>query len=255
MEKNPIYFRRSIERTNIARGMLLGYALGICSYPRLILEVFIRKNMGQRYFRKSSFFSVTIWLALLPFLPSMIGFHHDTFLGVMVKNLPYYLFILAFVYFGFKRAAETKTQPSVYDFKKFTKYSGDINPRFLEFKGPDGKPNIRGIEIYLEPLPFFIAGLLVLFIVPMLGLVLVISAIIYSLSYMAAYRIGDEYILDKIDAMIRSEEIQGIFLDDRTPNQARGVEFRGRKPSGTPKRWRLWQNIKKDFDDDASDAK
>ena len=49
MTKN-LYYRTVFMRVNSIKEIILGFFLAIASYPRMLLEVFTRKNMGERYF-------------------------------------------------------------------------------------------------------------------------------------------------------------------------------------------------------------
>src|SRR5258706_15873154 len=67
MTKN-LYFRAVVRRENIFKNFCYAIFLAFASYPRLLLEVFIRKNFGERYFRLSSVVTLTAILSVLPWL-------------------------------------------------------------------------------------------------------------------------------------------------------------------------------------------
>ncbi|CAG5011145.1 hypothetical protein DYBT9275_04891 [Dyadobacter sp. CECT 9275] len=52
--KTNLYYRAVFRRQSMLNEFVMDFFLYFCSYPRLMLEVFVRKNFGERYF---SFFS------------------------------------------------------------------------------------------------------------------------------------------------------------------------------------------------------
>ena len=56
---------------------------------------------------------------------------------------------------------------------------------------------------------------------------------------MAAYTIGDHFIMDKIDEMICNEEMVNSFVEGRDSSETRGFSTYGRKPTDPETRRRL----------------
>ena len=73
MKKN-LYFRSVFRRKNVIKEAILDLFLSTCSVPRLLLEVFIRTNMGERYFSFSTAIIATTVLAILP-IGASVGFY------------------------------------------------------------------------------------------------------------------------------------------------------------------------------------
>src|SRR5580698_10190152 len=67
MKKN-LYYRDTLRRENMLKVFILSLFSLFASYPRLLLEVFIRKNFGARYFKLSSALTVAFLLAFVPYL-------------------------------------------------------------------------------------------------------------------------------------------------------------------------------------------
>ncbi len=261
MQKN-LYFRTVFKRENVFLKVLFNTFLSLCSWPRLLLEVFLRKNFGERYFTLVSAITVAVILIFIPLgadqLFSMFnpyGRHGGQESNFWTKYATWYVFLAAFLYFSFMRSEEIKRNPSVYDFGRFSLCAGDINPVFYKLNFW-GKATSRKIEIFYEPALFFIAGIILMFIGQKLGLLLIISSIFYSLSYAGAYKNGDNFVLDKIDEMIISEETEKAFVYDEEINNTRGVKFRIRKPNGEDLRRRVAETfIEEDDNDEIADVK
>lgn len=253
MKKN-LYFRHTYRRENILFNLVLGLFRMIASYPRLLLEVFIRKNFGQRYFRLSSVITVIFILGVYPVLSSQsarflrkFGFAASEQVSFMSQYLLWYGFLIAFGFMGWKHYISNKKNPAVFDFTRFSLSSGEINPRFLKVKIPHIKTDIRLVECVLEPALFLGAGIVLWLIGQKLGVLLTVSSIVYAFSYIDAYRQGDNFILDKNDEIICNEELEKAFggdnkekgdnsnaddaaKDDMGNEDNKGFFFRGRVP-------------------------
>ena len=90
---------------------------------------------------------------------------------------------------------------------------------------------MRRIETLIEPLTFGVIGFVLMAFGQALGGFLILCSLIYSLSYMAAYKIGDDFVMDKIDENIHNEEMVNSFVDGFDPSQTRGVKYYGRRPA------------------------
>src|SRR6056297_2426434 len=66
--QNETYFRKVYRRFSI-KLILLSFFYQISSWPRLVIEVFIRKNMGERYFSIGQ--SIIVFLILVA--PAVLG--------------------------------------------------------------------------------------------------------------------------------------------------------------------------------------
>ena len=80
----------------------------------------------------------------------------------------------------------------------------------------------------------------------LIGFILVICSIVYSLSYRAAYYQGDQFVMDKIDEMICNEELVKSFVEGRTPDETRGFNFYGRRPADPETRRRVAETFVED---------
>lgn len=256
--KRNIYYQTMFKRQNLIKEFFLNFFLSIASYPRLILEVFIRKNMGRRYFRASSAISVAIILFIIPLLVPLIASlfrpygNQFEFSELLKGNWLWYTFIVVFLGFSYLRYKDVKFLKAQFDFNHFSLSSGDVLPFFYQIKYK-GKPfSIRTIEIFIEPLLFLIIGIiLVLIDQKAVGFLFVICSGIYSLSYSGAYMRGDNFILDKIDEHISGEELSRTFVSDEEPK--RGFRFYGEKPSSQEMREEFIDYILVD-DDEITDA-
>jgi hypothetical protein len=235
MEKS-LNFSSVFHRRNIIKEFFMGLFLAIASYPRLLLEVFLRRNMGERYFSFASVITVFLILVLFPFLLE------KTFaMRVVWDNTLWYLFLILFLYVGNQRRLEIKRLPSVFDFARYSLDQGLLHP-LLRQLALDRNFNIRTMNILVEPGVFLVIGILFLLISQsLLGGLLILSALLFSFSYMAAYHYGDQMVMDLIDKIIVSEEKMKSFIDDEDPSRTRGVHFYGRKPADKSKRRKVME--------------
>ncbi|MCF0072452.1 hypothetical protein LZD49_18360 [Dyadobacter sp. CY261] len=245
MPKN-LYYQAMFRRRNLLKEWILASFMEISSIPRLLLEVFVRRNFGERYFSIFIATCATILLAAYPILMYRLYFvfaYYEIFHGIerwtpfpiadfLKDYLTWYMFIGGFVYMCVKRNDEIKRQPSVFDFAKFSLSTGEIHPAFLDFKIRGAKQDIRTVETLIEPGFFLVIGLLLwLLLDQSVGALIAICSIIYSGSYMAAYYVGDHFVMDKIDQMICNEEMVAAFVEGKEASETRGMHFYGRRPA------------------------
>lgn len=236
--KQNLYYRAVVARKLIspAASIVLRNAMRF----RMILEVFIRKNFGERYFSMVSVYSWAFLLMLVPFFSGhgttlfyMLApggqYIRFPFSEFMADNGLWYGFVAAFVLVSYKRNQETKHNPSVFDFAKFSLYSGDINPRFFSLFGRQW--DVRQVETFVEPAFCFLTGCALCFFSAKLGIFILICSLFYSYSYMVAYEMSDHFVMDKIDEMISNERMYKTFVEDVEEGDNKGFRFSGRKPA------------------------
>lgn len=243
-----MYYRAVFKRTNIMKEAMLSFFMALSSYPRLLLEVFIRRNFGERYFSLSSAITIAVLLGLYPLIKT-VGFslfrrygyydHGFSFGSFLLHYATWYGFLAGFLLMAVRRNDEIKRLPSVYDFARFSLSAGQLHPRFLTFKIGDRPLALRTIETLIEPAFFFFIGLGLWLFGQGIGVVLVLCSIIYSFSYQAAYYQGDNFVMDKIDEMICNEELVKSFVEGRDPSETRGFNFQGRRPADPETRRRV----------------
>lgn len=248
---DPQVFYQTLKRPESAIKQIIWILFDLFASPcRMLIEVFIRRNFGERYFRLSSavgaFFFYLFWPFIWMFLKSQV----DTILSfpmlrpkpdmtdAMLRMDPAYqpmqnaastveivgwgLFLLAFVAMSIWHYRRQRRAPSTFDFARYSYYNGDILPAFLNMKIRGKNLSRRAIECWLEPGIAFAAGSSLSLSGQRPGGLLMFSAIVYSISYCRAYRASDNLILDKIDQRIVNEELAKVLLDDKAaPSQTR----------------------------------
>jgi len=237
--KTSGYFKSLYKRTNVIKETLLDLFFGIGSGPRLLLEVFIRRNFGERYFSFSTAIFLLVILAIVPafsqygfaiFSKVRMSYYQFNLFSFLFKNLTWYLFLGGFFYCCLERRKEVKSLPSVFDMKRYSKSTGIIHAEFRKLKFGGQLVETRTIETLIEPAFFFVIGFVLWVLDQNVGNLLMICSVIYSLSYKAAYHQGDNFIMDQIDEMICGEELSAVFVDNKKPEEARGFSFYGHRP-------------------------
>ncbi len=227
--------RRVKRRDNFLYKLVFGVAYYWSSYPKLLLEVFIRKNFGRRYFNFGLNLFILIVLAGWPKLRSYFRLHedlnwyykkyynHDVVYHYWFPYLTWYIFLALFLIFSFVRWVEILRQPKEFTLKTRSNYSGDISTFFWTFGRPETKRIIkvgnltdeelnklkynstRFIESVLEPFPFFILGLILYFLNQNLGVLLITCSLFYSFGSYGSYMLVEEEIQDRMDDMQGTE--------------------------------------------------
>lgn len=255
------YYQTFYRRSNVIKETFLSLFTSIAVTARMLLEVFIRKNFGERYFSYPTAIILTIILALIPYgagnlITSGYGYGYDrpSFWSTVTDNISWYAYLVAFNYFCWVRSQEIKRLPSVFDFARFSLSTGTIHPMFKTLKiggkpvtiDENGDVNMRKVETFYEPALFFIIGIALILIKQKIGLVILISSILYSLSYIRAYIEGDHFMMDKIDDMICTEELVTTFVEGKT--SSKGFNPYGRRPADPEKRKAMYEDMVEDVD-------
>lgn len=252
MAQQNLYYRNIISRPYGITDMFLAFFLVFSSFPRLLLEVFIRKGFGERYFR----FSWAIFLALILGVFPVIGqqlLHKFTFSRSDDSSFwlhwgTWYAFLAAFLFFSWRHEQGITRSRSVFDFSKYSLASGEFHPKIAAFKIGGKTVTQRQIETLIEPGIFFVLGVALWVFQQKLGVLLVVCSIFYALGYMSAYRMGDDFILNKIDEMIINEEMSLALLEGKTEPgaAANDLRFLKRLPEEVTLRRKLHSTIVKE---------
>ena len=228
MKKKNLYYYSVIRRMNLLKGGVLGLFLLICSWPRTFIENFTRRNLGERYFS----LPLCLFLAfILAFVPKHWSGFDEGVLTIIGNNLSWYAYLVAYLWYAFKRYREVRRAPGAYDLARYSLSAGSVDPLISQLDFVKRQPDRRLVAIVFEPAIFLIGGLLLILLKQPIGYLLAGSAVIYSLSWWAQYYTGDEFVLDKIDEMIVNEELVSSFVHNAPPEETKGFEFYGRAPS------------------------
>lgn len=244
MEKQ-IFMRKSMQRGNVIKTSILSIFRLFTCYPKLLIEVFIRRRFGERYFSFSTSLILAFLLAVYPVIAvkisnlsitkmdrlraSMSGINEPE-ASILPDYLTWYIFIAVFVYVCWRHQQEKRRLPNTYDFALLSTFSGIVYQGFFSMKMPHGRPvTIRDIECYIEPALFFCIGFLLYLIGQNLGELLMICSLFYSMNYIAEYTEGDHAMLTIIDQMIVNKNMEQVIFGDVNPEDAEGVQWRARK--------------------------
>jgi hypothetical protein len=249
------YYMTVFQRRNVLIEAIMEIFFKICSYPKLTLEVFIRQNMGERYINISSVITVAIILLVIPtgispLLKVLSPYNYGSADSIdWGRFATWYIFVVGFIYYGIKRCREIKKYPGVYDFARFTKSSGWclLRPLVNSILSSADKPNIRTFETYIEPLIFFVAGLLLWLLGQPLGALIVFCAIVYCIATAGAYRRGDHFIMDKIDEMICNRDLAYTFLQGNDQAES-GFKWVGPDIPSKEKKQKVYDSVVDDED-------
>lgn len=249
MSKKSVFYKTFFGRRNLLKSFILGFVFPICSWPRLVIEVFTRRNFGCRYFTSMSAATVFLILALIPILN---GPYHNPFshvLDILWDNILWYAYLAAFAFCAYQRAAELRRNPSVFDFGHFTLSAGEIQPNLTKLIPNIPSITIRQVEIIFEPLPFFAGGILLAALGQSLGFLLIFCSVVYSISYWAAYAEGDNEMMDRIDDIICGEELKNIIVNRAPIHETRGVKINAQLPKNAADAEKLAEYFMDDNDD------
>ena len=215
-----LYYREVIRRDN---GLLkfISDVLQIIERPfRLLLSVFLRKDFGERNFNIVSASSLAFFL-ILPFFGYlfMLIKAGGVYGWLAMFNFSWLAFICVFMFLSYRHHKAMGFSLTKYDFDKYSVHEGKFNlpwGMILEKVKLKGKLSLLIAEVVAEPLLCFVVGF-VLMIIPFtrgVGILIMISSVFYSLSYLGAYWRARNSILDKNDKRIMNMDMAKIFIGD-----------------------------------------
>lgn len=233
--KRNLNYRVMRRRDNPIKQTIIGLLSIFSSYPRLLIEVFIRKDFGERYFNWGAAIFAVVLFSLLPYwfytIGAFVGLRHPSTMDFMKQYALWYLYLAAALFMSYKRWQEMRRVPGVFDFARYSLSRGTINPFFFNLPIFKKRPSMRIVEIFIEPGLFFLIGILLKGMGQSVGTLLIICSISYCFSYWSDYNDGDELVMNLIDKKIRSEDMERDFLENEDePYNPRGAYMRMRRP-------------------------
>lgn len=249
MKKNH-YFYDVYKREDEIKQLFVTIFLVLSSVPRFMIEVFIRKNFGHRYFIYSSAVLIggTGILASVIAISAVSLISGDIDSSSFIKyGATWVIYFIAFLYFARKHRKDIKARDFSFYENRLSKYDGDLHPYFLErFGSPMEPEKLRRIQVLYEPLPFFIGGILLALLLQPIGFLLIFCSIVYSLGYMGAHYLGDEFFWDKNDEMIINKSMRIAFVKNEDLSKSHGIRIYGSRPKSEEQREELMSYIIED---------
>ena len=204
----------------------------VAHFPTKIVEIFLRKNFGERYFS----IDVPIVLFILMCAPLYFWIESERYIVMqrMGFDWPWFVFALVFLAFSIKRRLEMKADLQSFDDKKYSYYSGDTLPQWEKYEKKLPKifphePLFYNIERAYEGGVFILLGI-VLLLIPItrsVGGLLFISGACYNLSSYIRYLNSRDMILDKIDDNIFNRDMYDAIMNDKNDS---GLRWSGSLP-------------------------
>lgn len=273
MSKKNLYYRTQLRRENPVKEFFLAFFSFFASGARLLLEVFIRKDFGERYFRLSAAILLAAEVSFIPviliWLPRLFQGNQgesmeDAFspdgidplaaMPIAAPNpwLPYvtwYVFVALFLGFCIKHHLDSRRAPSVFDFEKFSLSTGKLEDHVTRI--PFMKTNnLRLRECFLEPALFAVPALLLIAVGQHIGWFILICSFCYCMSYLKTYHQGDNFIMDIIDEMLMNEAMERDFVDGDMSDGNNDIVLRAKLPSDAGYRTQLLKRMIDDTEDD-----
>lgn len=255
--KQNFSYTAEVKRVNFIKVLIFRYFFPLAVFFRVPLEIFFRKEMGHRYYSAPFTLVIGLLLFLVPFY--VVGNGHPFYALNHLSDLnwseflkafsTWFIFLGFFAYFGFKRWKELENGPSPFDGERLTTSSGYMEDYYAKFIPKYLLQNPRRCDIYGEPFPFLIAGLVLSYFGQAIGVLMILCSIIYCLSYLGAYFSGDDYLMEIIDNEVLGDNGIAAFMDDENVANRHGIQFYMKRPSSEELRRKFAQKMFNDEDD------
>lgn len=243
MEKN-LYYRSVVLRRNVMKSFFMDVFEGIASYPRIVLETFTRTGFGHRYYLISTAMTAAFIMAIVPPILYKGARAAAPAFGVEIQGFwtlytTWYAFLGAVIVLAWKQHIAIRRDPCSFDFSMVSTFAGEVHPAILSFKIAGKFASPYKVATLIEPAIFFIPGVVFFLIGQPIGWLLILTALAYRFSYVAAFARGDEFLWNKSDEAHFNEQLRNTFIYDIQGRQANGVQYLIRKPSSKAVRERL----------------
>lgn len=253
--KAAIYQKAMMRRQNPIAEHIINFIYNLTTVPKLTLEVFIRRNFGERYFSFAMGIITCIVLSVLPYFFPTTDKYPFSIIQMIGANLLWYGYVGALVTVLIIRKREIAREPSVFDFAKYSLYQGkhiDWFAKTILMQIPRITP--RMIDKVIDPGFFLLVGLLAMLLgSPFLGVWIIFSSLCYHLSNAIAYHQGDHFIMDLIDITITAEELEKSIVYNMSPEETRGFSVYGRRPVKMENRKAVFEELFDSNGDNSSD--
>jgi len=241
--KQNIFMIVTAGRKGLLNNLVKDLIFSISSYPSYIVESFLRKNMGCRYFT----FSIAVTISLAMLFPWFFqGNIMRDFLG-----LPWLIFTLLFLYKSVRRRMEIRRFGFTYNFDQFSYSDGEKLDFLYDLEGK----KIAGITItkylilvLIEPAIPILTGLLLMvstYTRPTGVLIFICGILFCYRSVMKAYAARD-FVLDTIDKQITAKWNYEVIMEEKPKSQTGGLHFPIDLPNDEEFRISLIEFIKDD---------
>jgi hypothetical protein len=200
--------------------LILSILSGLSTIPASLVEVFLRREFGERYISLS--LNIVIALILV-------------WWGIMLSNvigaeyfILWFLLIGLFLYKSIQHRKEIKRYGTAYDFERFSLSDGRIHDKWWDIIGKEyfGVKITRYlVHIILEPLVPIIIGLpfLIISYTRSFGLLLIVSGLFFGFrAFIKAYSARSS-ILDIIDEQICMKYDEEVLVEQKSPEETAGL--------------------------------
>lgn len=240
--KTNIYFQTQYQRISFIKRFMQDVFIFFASTPALVVEVFTRKNFGERYFSLTH--AIIVFVALfVPFIVNQTVPYADEYLEGF--NYFYLVCLLAFLYASIRRRMETPKKLHEIDMNLFSKYDGTFQSyTVLLAQSIFKRTHIPDIQLKIEP-GLAVGSGLILFIFPfsrIVGLILIICGLMHLAREYTRYAKGKSFLLDLNDKKICDEDLAEVFIGD-TETSRRGFRAFVPKPAGRYEREKLYHEM------------
>jgi hypothetical protein len=226
-EKRNIFIETHSGRENIFIEFIYIIFGGFLTFASSIVEVFLRRQFGERYFTLSQsiiiFISMNLSYAFLKYIYALFQIRLD-------KSGWFLLFVFSCVYLGFSiyHRREIRKYGTAYDFKRFSKSNGLIHPlwyRIIDKKVLNIKITQYLVSVLLEPAVPVIIGLILLPFAwtGIVGAILIFSGFCFGLKNFQMAQAGRNWVLDNIDKKISNEMQYDVFVGRKPKSETKGV--------------------------------
>ncbi|MEM6721114.1 MAG: hypothetical protein AAF611_17425 [Bacteroidota bacterium] len=243
-EIRNIFVETHFGKPNLIVALLKDFFLFIAIYGSSVVEVFLRKRFGERYFSLSH-------SVILIFLILYFGNFLSKVLNIENSFIILIIFMIIYLGFSLKHRMEISKYGTTYDYKRFSLSNGEIASFWNKLIGQSAygvKISEYSVRVVLEPAIPFIVGFILSFfsLFALVGITLMLSAICLAIKNFMQAQIARNWVLDIIDNKIANETKHDLFITGKSSRETKGVYLPIELPKDKQTRQYLYNTFEKE---------
>ena len=231
-------------RVNLFYAFIIGSLASLSSWPASIIEAFMRRKFGERYFTLSTCLSI--------FIIMLIG-------GVaMADKIGYAYFITWFIFagiylwFSIRHRLEIKKYGTAYDFERFSLCDGRIHKFWWQIIGKEYggiKVNRYLVHVLLEPAVPVLVGFILIAnpYTRAVGTLLMVCGILFAFRSFVKAQSARNSVLDIIDDQITAQYQREVIMEEKPMEETAGLYLPIELPTNPELRGKIADHLEADL--------
>ncbi len=232
-------------RVNLFHFYITASIASLSSWPASIVECFMRRKFGERYFTLSTCLGIfTLMLIGGVALADKMGYKYF---------ITWFAFAGIYLWLSIRHRMEIKKYGTAYNFDRFSLSDGRIHDFWWQIIGKEYggiKIDRYLFHVLLEPSAPFLVGFILIAnpYTRAVGLLLMVCGILFAFRAFVKIQNARNAVLDIIDDQIVAEYQRSVIMEDKTPEESAGLYLPIELPDNRDVRARLSNKLRQELE-------